>query len=543
LKSEKVTVLTPLTVSLRLTADDATLKDAFSRLSNFRDIAALLEVDPKILRYYLRQNDNYREFELTKPGGGSRRISSPVSALKIIQRKLNQVLHAVYGGRSPVHGFARKKSIVTNANKHLNKEFILNLDLQDFFPSIHFGRVRGLFAGKPYGLPDGVAVTLAQICSHNKALPAGAPTSPTVANMVCAQMDAQLKRLAINFGCTYTRYADDVTFSVKRGPFPPAICYRDPTTRQPVVGTEIVKVLVTNGFQINTTKTRLLPRGHRQEVTGLIVGARANVNRKFVRHVRGMLHAAKKFGLESAAAHFTDRKQRLGPAEFKRILRGKIEFVGAVRGRDDIIYFRLLQRFLKEVPSARSRRIIVGGNASPEVIETAIWLLDGASQGTGFAVEGLDIVTAAHVLGNDTTATSIALGIQKLAVTEIRKHDHVDVATVSVKVRLPVRLKIGSSANLKVGDQVKILGFPLHRAGGSVHTQQATITARSPWFGVEHFIVGSPIVQGNSGGPVLNQNNEVVGIAVRGQGIPGRVGNDDELSRFVPMDVALPHLR
>lgn len=530
-------------MSLRLTADDATLKDAFSRLSNFRDIAAILDVDRKILRHYLHRVNNYREFELAKASGGTRKISSPVTPLKIIQRKLNQVLHAVYGGRSPVHGFARKKSIVTNARRHLDREFILNLDLQEFFPSIHFGRIRGLFAGKPYGLPDSVAVTLAQICSHNKTLPAGAPTSPIVANMVCAQMDAQLKKLAIDCGCTYTRYADDVTFSVKRGPFPPVVCYRDPTTRKPLVGDGIVKILAANGFQVNVKKTRLFPRGHRQEVTGLIVGDRANVSREFVRHIRGMLHAAERFGLESAAAHFVDRKQRLRPAKFERILRGKVEFIGAVRGRDDAIYFGLLQRFLKLVRSAKSRRIIVGANASPEVVETAIWLMDGVSQGTGFAAEDLDIVTAAHVLRNGTTATSLSLGIKGLAVTEIRKDDHVDVATVGVKVRLPVQLKIGSSANLKVGDQVKILGFPLHRAGGTVHTQGATITARSPWFGIDHFIVDSPIVQGNSGGPVLNQNNEVVGVAVRGQGIPGRLGNDDELSRFVPIDIALPYLR
>jgi RNA-directed DNA polymerase len=97
-----------------------------------------------------------------------------------------------------VHGFVRQKSIVTNAGKHLDRDTLLNFDLEDFFPTLHFGRVKGLYEGRPYFLPEQVAVTLAQICCHNGVLPIGAPTSPIVSNMVCAQMDSQQKRLASN---------------------------------------------------------------------------------------------------------------------------------------------------------------------------------------------------------------------------------------------------------------------------------------------------------------------------------------------------------
>jgi RNA-directed DNA polymerase len=531
-------------VSIRLTADDVTLKADFARLINFSDVAKVLEVRPRILKYYLRRSGNYKEFELHKRSGGTRTIFSPVNALKIIQRKLNQILHAVYGARSPVHGFVRKKSIVTNAAKHLEREFILSLDLEDFFPSIHFGRVKGLFTGKPYNLPENVAVTLAQICCHNTRLPAGAPTSPIVSNMICAQMDSELKRFAIDFGCTYTRYADDITFSVRRGPFPPVFCHRDTETRKAIVGDEITRIISSNSFKINVSKTRLLPRGNRQEVTGLVVGTRVNVNRRYLRHVRAMLHAAERYGVEAAAKDFVDRKQRLRPATFERILRGKIEFVGSVRGRDDGIYFRLIRRYLKLVPTARSRRIIVGPTASMDVLGSAIWLLEGASnQGTAFAADGLDLVTAAHVIAPDVEASSPTLQISGVPVKALTKDDHVDVANVYVNSHLPVQLRIGSSADLRIGDRIKILGFPLHRVGGAVNIQNGTITSYSPWFGVPHFVVDGQIVHGNSGGPILNERNEVVGIAVRGQGIPGRVGNGDELSRFVPIDAALPRLR
>jgi RNA-directed DNA polymerase len=96
-------------VSTRLTADDATLAANFSNLRSFRSIANLLEIDPRILKHYLRRTNNYKVFSLRKRSGGERVISSPVTALKILQRKLNQVLHAVYRSRSPVHGFVRKK--------------------------------------------------------------------------------------------------------------------------------------------------------------------------------------------------------------------------------------------------------------------------------------------------------------------------------------------------------------------------------------------------------------------------------------------------
>jgi RNA-directed DNA polymerase len=159
--------------------------------------------------------------------------------------------------------------------------------------------------------------------------------------MICARIDSQLKALAKNLGCTYTRYADDITFSVRHGRFPPMLVYRDPNSNHWVIGDEIVKIVSANGFQINPSKTRVLPRGYRQEVTGLVVSRRINTKRTYIRRVRAMLHACEKFGIPAASDHFRrkyDRKQRFRLADFLRVLRGKIEFVGAVRGRDDPIY-------------------------------------------------------------------------------------------------------------------------------------------------------------------------------------------------------------
>ena len=537
-------------MTTKLGADDKTLADRFKNLRTFGDVASLLDVKSQVLGYYLHRANNYKKFSLRKRTGGARFIHTPATPLKIIQRKLNQVLYAVYGSRSPVHGFARGKSIVTNARRHLHRKALLNFDLENFFPSIHFGRVKGLFEGKPYLLPTTVAIPLAQICCHEKVLPIGAPTSPVVANMICAQMDAQLKHIALSCGCVYTRYADDITFSCLYDRFPPPIAYRDPAFMKWVVGDAISKVILANGFSINSSKTRAILPGRRREVTGIVINERLNVKRTFIRQVRAMLHACEKWGVVAATMTFWakfDRKQRAGKSpDILRVLRGKIEFVGSVRGRDDALYLDLLDRYLKLDKQAHTKRVIVGPSADQKVVDRALWVLQDTEppyiQGTAFAAESLGLLTAAHAVKPKTEADSPASGISAVPVHVVTMHDHVDVARVSPAARIPVAFKLGSSAALKVGDRVKVLGFPKYHTGGTVNVQEGQITAYSPWYGVPQFIVDCSIVQGNSGGPVLNTENQVVEIAVRGQETPKRYGDDDEMSRFVPIDVALKYL-
>jgi len=537
-------------MSLTLAGDDASLASRFAALRTHRDVAILLEVSSRTLGFYLHKAHNYRNFSLTKRTGGTRVVSAPVSPLKIIQRKLNQVLHAVYRSRGPVHGFVRGRSIVSNAQQHLQKHLLLNFDLEAFFPSIHFGRVLGLFESLPYSVPHSAALTLARICCHDGALPIGAPTSPIVANMICAQMDSQLKSLARQSACRYTRYADDLSFSTHYNRFHPAVALQDFSTRKWTIGDGVTSIVSANWFKINPSKTRVLSRGSRQEVTGLIVGQKVNVKRKFVRQVRAMVHAAERYGVKLAAEEFYlkyDRRQRLRPKpDFLKVLRGKIEFIGAVRGRDDIIYLRLADRFRLLDPRARFKPVIVGPKATIEVLERAIWLIEeenGPIQGSAFAGEGFDLITAAHVLTDATKATCAPASLRNLPVAVAKKDDHVDVARGIVSARIPVQLRLGDPSRLRAGDSLRVLGFPMHRDGGSVQVTHGRITGFSPWHAVPHCIVDCAIIRGNSGGPVLNDQNEVVGIAIKGQGIPKRFENDDELSRFVPIDFAIGYLR
>ena len=202
----------------------------FRALQLPEDVSDLLEVEHRDLNFWIYRTPEprrYSTFHIRKKGGGERRIDAPTTNVKILQQKLNQVLQTVYSSKPSVHGFATGKSVKSNAEQHVGKKWVFNLDLEDFFPSINFGRVRGMFMGKPYCLPQKVATVLAHLCCYQGRIAQGAPTSPVVSNMICAQMDSQLQRLAMANRCTYTRYADDMTFSNTRRKFPSDIAVLD----------------------------------------------------------------------------------------------------------------------------------------------------------------------------------------------------------------------------------------------------------------------------------------------------------------------------
>jgi RNA-directed DNA polymerase len=194
--------------SLKLKLPDTELCVKFFALQTRQDIADLLEVTDYQLRYHLyisSPQHRYKSFQIPKKSGGTRHITAPASSLEIIQRKLNQILQAVYRPKSCNHGFVRQKNILTNVREHVRRRFVLNIDLEGFFPSINFGRVRGIFMSPPYNLNPRVATALAQICCFRNELPQGAPTSPVVSNMICAKMDDQLSTLEESTSIKFAR--------------------------------------------------------------------------------------------------------------------------------------------------------------------------------------------------------------------------------------------------------------------------------------------------------------------------------------------------
>lgn len=345
-------------MSLVLTKDDESLRSEFVNLSTPQDVASLLDVKYYELKYYLYILENSRKyfsFSIRKKSGGERQILSPSPSLKIIQSKLLQVLGSVYNPKATVHGFVKDKSIVTNASMHSSKRNLLNLDLLDFFAVINFGRVRGLFMSRPYGLNDKVATILAQICCHDNQLPQGAPTSPIISNMICARMDSQLLGLAVQNRCVYTRYADDLTFSTTIRRFPGSLASILPSGEVDL-GSDLLEIIISNGFHVNSSKTRLQTEHRRQEVTGLVVNKFPNIKREFILQVRAMLHDWRVNGIEIAQRnHLNKWRTKDTPPfkdepSFKNIVKGKIDFIGMVRGKEDPIYRKYLYEYTNRDP-------------------------------------------------------------------------------------------------------------------------------------------------------------------------------------------------
>lgn len=345
---------------------------AFAGLRYRRQVASLLEVSDQDLIYFLYRMPKrlrYRTFQITKKNGNRRDIRAPNPGLKILQQKLNQILLAVYRPKASAHGFVLKRSIVTNAAPHRGMRHVFNVDIQDFFPSINFGRVRGLFMAKPYNLTDEAATILAQICCHDNQLPQGAPTSPVVSNMICSAMDSALQKLAQRHFATYSRYADDITFSKSGGSFPVDLC-KLTSLRTAVAGDALRQVIEFHGFRLNDAKTRMQSNKTRQTVTGLVVNVKPNVERKFVREVRAMIFACRKFGVPNAQKHFAEkydavvRRLKGRTPDLVQVIRGKIEFIRMVKGDGDAVCANLQRQLAAVDPEYLS--VMMKRNAKAE---------------------------------------------------------------------------------------------------------------------------------------------------------------------------------
>lgn len=272
------------------------LKTATSR----KELAAVLGYKPKTLAAILYQTPlalKYTIFDVDKKSGGKRTIKAPEPKLKKLQSHLSHALYQCLAeiekerGAKPISfGFRKDRSIAENASRHKRRRWVLNLDLEDFFPSFNFGRVRGFFLkDKAFSLHPEVATTIAQIACDGTALPQGSPCSPVISELIAQILDMRLVRLAKKYGVTYTRYADDITFSTSQKDFPTGLATvdsNDPTVWH--LSDELVGKIVTSGFAINAAKTRMQFRGSRQMVTGLVVNEKVNIRSDYYRRARAM---------------------------------------------------------------------------------------------------------------------------------------------------------------------------------------------------------------------------------------------------------------
>ena len=255
------------------------------------ELARLISVDLKEITYVLykiRVENSYVSFKIPKKNGEHRVIDTPDDKLKWIQRKLSEKLHQVHSDymtqngikTSVSHGFEKNKSIITNAYRHKNKKYLLNIDISDFFSSFNFGRVQGYFyKSREFMFTKEVATIIAQLVCYKGKLPQGAPTSPIISNLIFNIVDLQILALAKKYRLNYTRYADDMSFSTNKKVF---------EKEHLNFIQELTDLLGKNGFEINPNKTRLEYCSSKQEVTGLTVNNKINASQKFIKNTRAM---------------------------------------------------------------------------------------------------------------------------------------------------------------------------------------------------------------------------------------------------------------
>lgn len=283
--------------------------EALRNASTLHDISHLLGFKPSAVAYilYKKSDDSkYCEFEISKKNGGTRKIKAPISKLKNLQKRLADLLQDCIEEidkekniKSTLsHGFKRNYSIVTNAKMHKRKKFVLNTDIEDFFGAINFGRVRGFFIkNNSFSLNPKIATIIAQISCHDNSLPQGAPSSPVISNLIAHILDLRLAKLAKQNSCTYSRYADDITFSTNLKKFPEKIAkLKNDSENEWIMGREAKKIFISTGFHINTRKTRMQFYKTRQDVTGLTVNKKVNTNKLYRRRVRAMADSLFKQG-------------------------------------------------------------------------------------------------------------------------------------------------------------------------------------------------------------------------------------------------------
>ncbi len=302
-------------------------------LHRSEELAAAMAIPLSQLRwltYHRRATTvvHYRRYDIAKKSGGVRCISAPIPKLDDAQVWVLENILRKLTPEPQAHGFVRGRSIVTNAAGHVGKRIVINMDLQNFFPSIGFRRVKGLF--QKFGYSEHLAITLALLTTEpprvavenqhrnrvyfvalgDRVLPQGACTSPAITNLLSRRLDRRLRGLAAKHEFHYTRYADDLTFSGHNG----AAVGRLLKSARSVVADE--------GFQVNEEKTRVMRCGGQQEVTGLTVNEKLSVGRKELRRLRAILHNARRTGLES--------QNREGIPNFVPHLWGKILYIHMV---------------------------------------------------------------------------------------------------------------------------------------------------------------------------------------------------------------------
>lgn len=309
----------------------------------------------KFLTYHAFHSKNkYKEFLIPKKSGGNRKICAPTKSLKNILSTLNTTFHYIYNAHNSSHGFEKEKSVITNAKQHINKNYVYNIDLKDFFTNISQARVHKKLQLPPFNIKAHIADLISNLVCYksedsfyidknnyknNNYLAQGFPTSPILSNIICERLDRRLTGLAKRFSVQYSRYADDMTFSSDHNVYS--------SDSEFII--ELNRIIQNENFEINLQKTRLQKKGFKQEVTGIIVNSKTNVRRSYIKQLRTSIYILEKFDIKEANKIFIKNKIIKDSKKnyALKYISGKLEYLRMVKGEYDPTYIKLKQRFDK----------------------------------------------------------------------------------------------------------------------------------------------------------------------------------------------------
>ncbi len=323
-----------------------------------KDVMALLNFGhPKYDRSKNAIVRRYTEFTIKKKSGKERIISAPVGSLKTIQRCLKLIFEIIFTPHHKATGFTAGKSIIDNAKFHVGRNYVYNIDLKDFFPSITFHQIKYHLHGEPFCLAkeknspqEKLAFIITKLCTYQvlnanlemvDVLPQGAPTSPILSNLVCQKLDRRLHGLAKRFNVNYSRYADDITFSSDHSVY----------SKDSEFLTEMNRIINDQKFTINQEKVRLQRKDYRQEVTGLTVNTKPNVSKVYVKNLRAIINNWEKKGFSEAERIFLENYStsttciKKAKPNMTLVVQGKLDYLKMVKGEDNGVYKKLKHRF------------------------------------------------------------------------------------------------------------------------------------------------------------------------------------------------------
>ena len=504
----------------------------FLEIETFQQFSNYFGYRSSILSFQLYNLDRsffYRTFEISKSNGSIRVINAPKGIIKKLQENINLELSKIYKPTSIAKGFYKGSSIVDNAKAHIGKKWIVNLDIKDFFSTITFPRIYGIFKAKPFEFNHKIAGLIANICTYNGVLPQGSPTSPVLSNMIAFKLDRRLIYYTRSNNIDITRYADDITFSSNN--------YQELNliVENGLIKKDLNNIFIKNGFLINDNKTRIRYYYNHQEVTGIKVNKKLNIQKFMKYKIRSILHALEKYG---EANTYLEYKRRNNIAdtdqtgkELRLYVEGLLAYVKMILGKDASFFIKSANRYNNAIQENK----IITLNSSSKHIDNAVFVIEAnLRQGTCFSNQDCYIFTCLHNIIDINELKKIKASDQEMTLLIEMKTMKIRIYNKFVKHNLDkftieyfsidedfiiIKDKEFYSQYYLLVDNDKIdrrynhivIGYPDSENKNPVIIDDNVKFLRAREHGnVVMYPINSKIVQGMSGAPILKQNSNIV---------------------------------